>query len=222
MTEDRPIVRVVGLGAGGHARVVLEALLARGGSHVVGLLDPRPELAGTRVLGVPVLGGDELLARLHSEGIHHAFVGIGSVGDAGARRRVFESLERAGFDLVAAIHPSAVVSPSVQMGRGPIILAGSVINAGARLGDDVIVNTGAIVEHDCVLEDHVHVATGARLSGAVHVGEGAHVGTGASIRQGVRVGRGSIVGVGAAVVSDVPEGVVVVGVPARFLRRVSR
>lgn len=210
--------RLIGLGAGGHARVVMEAFQAMGGFEVIGLLDLRAELRGTRVGGVPVLGGDGELPRLRAEGVMDAFIGIGSVGDAGPRRRAFERARAAGFRIAGVVHPSAVLSPSALIGEGVQVLPGAVINAGARLGENIIVNTGAIVEHDCLIGSHAHIASGARLASTVTVGEGAHIGLGASVRQLARIGRDAIVGAGAVVVDDVPDGVTVVGVPARALR----
>ena len=214
-------VRVIGLGAGGHAKVVIETLAAMGGFETAGLLDPRRELAGTSVLGVPVLGDDELLGRQYDDGVTHAFIGLGGSGDTRPRRRLYELARSHGLQIVSAVHPRAVVSPSARIGAGASIFAGAVVNADATLGEDVIVNTGALVEHDCRIGDHVHVASGARLASGVTVDEGAHVGLGASIVQGVRVGAGSIVGAGAVVVRDVEPGVVTVGVPARVLRQVA-
>jgi len=213
-------MQVVGIGAGGHAKVVIEVLELMGIHELVGLLDSNRELWGTEVLGVPVLGDDGLLPDLYQQGVRHAFIGVGGVGDTRPRRRLYEEVRQTGFQMVDAIHPQAVISPSVNLGHGPTIMAGAVINAEVQLGDNVIVNTGAIVEHDCILGDHVHVSTGARLASTVQVGEGAHIGLGASVRQCVRIGRNAIVGAGAAVVEDVPDNVVVVGVPAMILRGV--
>jgi acetyltransferase-like isoleucine patch superfamily enzyme len=71
-----------------------------------------------------------------------------------------------------------------------------------------------------VLADHVHIATGASLASTVEVGEAAHIGVGASVRQCIRIGRLAQIGAGAVVVKDVPDGVIVVGVPARVLKAV--
>jgi UDP-perosamine 4-acetyltransferase len=214
------VIRVVGLGAGGHAKVVIEILRLMGGYELVGLLDPKRELWGTGILGIRVLGDDNLLPELYNQGVHHAFIGLGTTGDTRPRRRLYEKVHRQGFQVVQAIHPQAVIAPSVEIGHGPTIMAGAVINAAARLGDNVIVNSGAIIEHDCAIGDHVHIATGARLASTVYVSEGAHIGLSASIRQCIHIGRNAIVGAGAVVVDDVPDSVVVVGVPARTLRRV--
>ena len=215
------MTRVVGIGAGGHAKVIVDALQLRKEVEIVGLLEADPRRHGTDVLGVTVLGGDEFLPKLSAQGVTHFFIGVGSVGDATARARLFALGVRSGLTPLTVIHPAAVVSPAARLGGGVSVLAGVTINAGAQLGDNVIVNTGAIVEHDCMIGDHAHVATGACLAGNVTVGAGAHVGIGAAVRQGIRIGQRAVVGAGAAVVADVPDGVVVAGVPARFLKQTS-
>ncbi len=202
-------MRIVGVGAGGHAKVLLDALQCAGGHQVVGLL----AASGTGlVLGVPILGGDELLPQLREDGVTGAFVGL---GDLAARQRLFGRLLELGFEVVPIRHPRATVAASARAGPGLAVLAGAVINPEAVLGDNVIVNTGAIVEHDCRLGSHVHVAPGAVLCGGVQVGDATHVGAGAVVREGLRLGQGVVVGAGAVVVRDVADGQTVVGVPAR-------
>ena len=213
------MTRIVGLGAGGHAKVVIEILRLLGGYEFAGLLDANAELRGNEISGVTVLGSDLLLPELHQQGVRWVFIGVGSVGDISRRRRLYQEAQSLGFAVAPAQHPQAIVSSSAEIGEGPTIMAGTVINAGARIGDNVIINTGAIVEHDCVIGSHVHVATGARLAGGVVVGAGSHIGMGASIKQGVTIGREAIVGAGAAVIRDVPEGMTVAGVPAKVLNK---
>ena len=208
------MIQVVGIGAGGHAKVVLDILRLVNAYHVVGLLDPG--CVGESVSGVPVLGGDELLPRLRAESVASAFIGVGGVGDNALRVRLFEQVQAAGFTFINAIHPASVLAPSVQLGQGITIMAGAIINPDTRIGDNVIINTGAIVEHDCEIAAHAHISPGAVLCGGVRVGIGAYVGAGATVRQYVTVGERALVGAGAVVIKDVPPGVVVLGVPARI------
>ena len=209
--------KLIGFGAGGHARVIIELIRYQADYELVGLLTPDSNLLGRFILGVPVLGNDDLLPALYEQGIRNFFVGVGGTGDNTLRKHLFELARQHGMDPVTLIHPQAIVSPSVEIDSGTVILAGAILNAGASVGFNGIVNTGAIVEHDCVIGDHVHIATGARLAGMVRIGDGAHIGIGASVKQGINIGERAIVGAGAVVVKDVAPQTVVVGVPARSL-----
>ena len=84
------ITKVVGLGAGGHAKVIIEILRSLNSCEIVGLLDSNPELKGKSLLGVPILGDDDMLPYLKQNNIHHFFIGLGSIGDTDPRQRLFE------------------------------------------------------------------------------------------------------------------------------------
>ena len=201
-------IPIVGVGAGGHAKSVLEAIRSAGAFEVVALVDDDPALAGTELLGIRITGGPP-------SGASHAFLGVGGIGDSGPRQRVCERLLAEGFELPPIVHASAAVSPWARLGRGAQVLAAAVVNADATLGDGVLINTAAVVEHDCAIGDYAHVAPNATLGGDVTVGAGAHVGMGAVVVEGRRVGASAFVAAGAVVVADVPDGVRVAGVPAR-------
>lgn len=211
MTER---LRIVGLGAGGHASVVLDVLRLADLYDIVGLLDARRDLWSTTRDGVTILGDDTQLPALHADGVRGAFIGLGGSRDNGPRQRLYETARDHGFTIVDAIHPRAVVSRAAVMGAGVTIMAGACVNAGASVGHGVLINTGAIVEHHCRLGDHVHVATGARLGGDVTIGDASHIGIGAVISNGIHIGRRVVVGAGAVVIRDVPDEATVVGVPA--------
>ena len=201
---------IIGYGAGGHARSLLEAIRSAGEFEVVALVDDDPQR--TELLGVPILSAlDEV------RDVAHAFVGVGGVADRETRARVFGRLLEAGFTLPPVVHATAAVSPWAELGRGAQILALAVVNAGAALRDGAIVNTGAIVEHDCVVGASAHLGPRATLGGDVTVGDGAHVGMGAVVVEGVSLGAGAFVAAGAVVTNDVPDGARVGGVPAKPL-----
>ncbi len=201
-------VPIVGVGAGGHAKSVLEAIRSADEFEVVALVDDDPALAGSELLGITVTAGPP-------SGARHAFLGVGGIGDPRPRQRVCERLLADGFELPPIIHASAAVSPWATLGRGVQVLAAAVVNADATLGDGVLINTGAVVEHDCAIGDYAHVAPNATLGGGVTVGAGAHVGMGAVVIEGRRVGASAFVAAGAVVIADVPDGARVAGVPAR-------
>jgi UDP-perosamine 4-acetyltransferase len=205
-------VSVVVLGAGGHAAVVLEILLA-GRVDVVGLTDASYDPERPRELfGVPVIGTDDVLPELRRKGVDGAIVAI---GDNAMRRRLGGMALSAGFRLVNAVHPHASVSPSVELASGVAVMAMAAVNARAKIGEGVIVNTGASVDHDCEIGPYSHLAPGSRLGGTVRCGHEVLVGIGASVIPGMTIGDRATIGAGAAVIDDVPAGATVVGVPAR-------
>ena len=199
-------MRVLVIGAGGHAKVVIDAVRAAGFT-VAGVVG-RAGDAGT-VLGHAVL---------HDASDVQADGFIVAIGDNAARARTFEHHLERGETPVSIVHPSAVVAKGVTVGDGAFVAAGVVVNVDAWIGANAILNTGCTVDHDCVVADHALIGPTASLCGGVEVGEGVLLGAGASVVPGARIGEWSIVGAGAAVVSDLPPRSVCVGVPARAVR----
>jgi sugar O-acyltransferase (sialic acid O-acetyltransferase NeuD family) len=209
-------MRVLILGAGGHAQVVADILLRMQDSDVdvtpIGYLDDDPVLVGRRLLGLPVLGEIAELPNFPHDAI------VVAVGDNVVRRCLFETWRDRGEHLITACHPSAIVAPDVQVSSGSMICAGSIVNPGSVIGANVILNTGCTVDHHNRIGDHVHVAPGVHLGGDVSIGEGTLVGIGATVMPQRRVGTWSVVSAGALVHSDLKDSIVAAGVPARTIR----
>ncbi len=204
---------IIIIGGGGHARVVIAAL-KEAGAEILAIADNDRELVGASVLGVAILGGDEIVEG-HAPDSTLLVNGVGSTGDAKARRRVFERFKSKGYGFSGVVHPSAVIDPDLEMGEGAQIMAGAVIQTGTTVGANSIINTSASVDHDCTVEDHAHIGPGAVLCGGVRIGTGAHVGAGATVIQNIEIGAGAMVAAGAVVTADVAGGTAVAGVPAR-------
>ena len=196
---------VVVIGAGGHAKVLVSTLIARG-LPIAAVFDDDEQKWGADMQGVRVSG-------MEPERGGRAIVGI---GDNAKRMKIAKALR---FDWDLVVHPNAYVHPSAKLGRGTVVFAGAVVQPDAVIGEHVIVNTGATIDHDCVIGDYAHLAPGVHLAGSVHVGEGAFLGIGSVAIPGVKIGRWSTLGAGAVAIRDVPDGVVAVGVPAKILKR---
>ena len=115
-------------------------------------------------------------------------------------------------------HPTATVSTTASIGAGTVLSAGVIVQSDTRIGRFLrACNTACTVDYDNIVGDRVSIAPGVHTAGRVTICDDAFVGLGAVIINGVTVGRRASVSAGAVVVRDVPEGVTVVGNPARPL-----
>jgi len=199
-------VRLLVVGAGGHAKVVIDAAEAAGHTiaGVVGTSSDAPE-----ILGHPVVRSAEGVT---ADGFMIA------IGDNATRARYFAEYAAAGLAPAIVVHPSVIVGTDVELGGGTFVAAGVIINTGARVGADTILNTGCTVDHDCVIGEHSHIGPQAALCGGVTLGEGVLLGVGSCASPSSSVGAWSVVGAGAAIVGELPGRAVCVGVPARVVR----
>jgi len=206
--------RVVVVGGGGHARVILDLLSEVADLDVAGFtsVDGQPEL----LWAYRCLGTDDALDGLLTSGVRHGFVALGSNK---RRSECLELLKQKGFYLVNAISRAAFVSARAKLGLGVALMPGAVVNAGARLGDGVIVNTNASVDHDCIIGACAHIGPGVALAGCVHVGEGAFVGAGSTVLPGIVIGNWTTIGAGSVVIGNVADHALAVGVPAEVRKR---
>jgi len=205
--------RLLLVGAGGQARVVMDTLMAAGIFHELACItDDNPDLHGQDYYGIKVKGGSSLWPQLFEDGIHSAIV---AVGDNKARRVCARKLQDTGFSFPVLIHPQASVSPRATLGAGTVVFAGAVVQIGAQTGSHVIINTSASVDHDCKVGDYVHIAPGSHLSGHVAVGDGSLLGVGSSVIPGTSVGQWSVIGAGSAVVNHIADYTKAYGNPAR-------
>lgn len=189
-------------GASGHGKVIKDILEAQG-RKVDGFIDD--DASVNELSDLPVLHSAEKADEM-----------IVSIGVNATRKKVVEKLHcKIG---AAAIHPSAIISKTVEIGEGSVAMAGAIINADAKIGQHCIVNTGATIDHECQIGDYAHIAPGVNLCGQVHVGEGALIGAGSCVIPCVKIGKWCVIGAGSVVVSDIPDGYLAYGNPCKLVR----
>jgi len=216
--DKKPIVII---GAGCHARVVVEIILLTKKFKPVGCVDPQPEniLTGYEI---PYLGNDSILANLSNKFLKYAAMGMAGFNNL-KRKTLYEYCLSKGFEFPVFKHTDSIVSRAVRLGPATLVMAGSIINPCAVIEENVIINSGAIVEHDCLIGHSVQVGPGAVLCGNVTIKDKAFIGAGARIIiQGITIGESALIGAGAVVTRDIPAGVTAFGNPAVIVNNPSR
>ena len=128
----------------------------------------------------------------------------------------------------ARIEPGAIIRDQVEIGDNAVIMMGAVINIGAEIGAGTMIDMGAVLGGRAIGGKNSHVGAGTVLAGViepasadpVRVGDNVLIGANAVVIEGVQIGNGSVVAAGAIVTKDVPENVVVAGVPARVIKKI--
>lgn len=205
---------VVIIGYSGHAHTGID-LLTASGYIVTAYCDNEPKAYNP--FNLEYLGPEMDPGVLEKLKGFDYFIGIGN--NNRLRRKVYEALFPILGEPVNAIHPSAVISPSVKLSYGHFISANVSVNALTILGKTAVCNTGSVIEHGCIIGDFTFIAPGAVLNGDVQIGENTFVGANAVVKQGVKVGSNVIIGAGAVIIRDIPDGLTVVGNPGKIISK---
>ena len=197
--------KYVFIGAGGHARV-LASVIESNHAELVAVFDPNPEKTAL----------DEVKNEgAYQQDKHPNAEIIIAIGDNVIRERISQEIKH---KVGQAIHAAAIVDRLVNLAEGVQIIQGAIVNRGASIGKHTIVNTNATVDHDCEIGDFVHIAPGATLCGGIKVGKGTLIGANATILPNCTIGKNVSVGAGAVVTTDLPDNVIVAGVPAKIIK----
>jgi len=160
---------------------------------------------------LPILWVDDVALLAQS---HRAVCGLATTH----RSRFVAQIAAYGMPFATVIHPSARISSKSTVGEGSILSVGVIVAARTHLGRHVLVNRGALIGHHTDIGDYVTVQPGANIAGACSIGEATYIGMGAIVIDHITIVAHSVVGAGAVVTADIPDHVLVVGVPARIVK----
>lgn len=198
------------IGAQGQGKVVLDCAISTGLYDNISFMTTEINKGG--IEGYQLLDQNKTSTEYIKNNFDEVIVAVGL--NNSARVRVSKEMEKCGIKLATIIHPTATVSKFSTIGSGSVLLANSVVNPFTTIGKACIINTGAIVEHDCIIEEGVHMSPNSTVAGRVHVGENTWICMGSSVAHEINIGKNSVIAAGAAVIKDVPDNVLVAGVPA--------
>jgi sugar O-acyltransferase (sialic acid O-acetyltransferase NeuD family) len=195
-------------GASGHGKVIIDIVKSSMKDiEIEAVYDDNPK--EKTILDLPVFKTDSnFLNDVNS-------FWIISIGNNRFRKIVSEKIKG---KFLKAIHYSAVIGMSSEIGEGTVVMANAVVNPNAKIGKHCVINSGAVVEHDCIINDFSHISPNSALAGGVTIGEGTHIGIGACVIQGITIGKWCTIGAGTVVIRDIPDGATVVGNPGKIIK----
>ena len=158
--------RIIIIGAGGHGKVVFDAITSQGKYEVAGFVDSNIPVGEVIINGAKVIAKQDDLKTLIENADHF----IVAIGNNQIRKRIATEAALY-FKPVVIVHPSAVLGSDVTIKDGSVVLANSVVNASSLIGENVIVNARVVVDHDCVIGNNVHLAIGTMVGSNSKIGD---------------------------------------------------
>lgn len=200
-------------GCGGVGNELAEHFMRGSEYELLGFIDDNPEIR--ECMGFRSRTLEEVLNEKKAEEINV----IISVGEPAIRQIISRKVEISGLKEIVVDLSDHFNPKFSSVGKGTLLHVDSYISVNAKIGKCCMINKGVLVGHDCILGDYTVLSPRVTLGGNVTVGENTYIGTGAMIRNGITIGENVIVGMGAVVVKDVEDDAVVVGNPAKFVRK---
>lgn len=199
------------MGAGGHAKEVLEVVLQQFPKEPVYFFD------NTRASGGKLFDTFPILPYFPENLIKpQAFV-LG-VGNIQVRKQLCQLGLEAGLSWEGLRAPSARLgSFDLEIEQAVDVLDAVQISNSVRIGKGSLLNRACSLHHDVQVGDFCELAPGCQLLGGVRLDKEVFVGAGALLFPKISVGAGAVIGAGAVVRQPVPAGGTVVGNPARLL-----
>ena len=209
--------KIVLIGAGPHAEVVIDIVNSEKVYKIVGIIDSKKEI-GSFFNNYKIVGRQEeiipICKRLGTK------AGIICIGDNWGRKCVSKFIlsKIYDFEFVTTIHPKAIISLNCRIGKGNVIMPGVTVNTKAKIGDFCIINTNSSFEHYCTMENYSSISAGVTTGGFVNIGSLSSIALGVTIFDRINIGKNTVVGSGSLVVKNLPDNVLAYGVPAQIIR----
>lgn len=204
------------VGAGTYGQVYAKYLSEE--YEILGYVDDNIDLLDREIYGRKVLGKVDTLFQLEMFDLNTTCVFV-PIGDNVVRTQLLEKIRNFGYHTPTFIHSSVIIDSSVQIDEPVYILPGTSIMPYTSISKDVMISMGVKVAHHTIIKEGCFFSQGANIGASIVVEQLAYIGIASTLMTGVkRIGRNSLVGAGAVVIRDVPDNVVVAGVPAKLLR----
>lgn len=143
------------IGAGGHAKVICDTILAKSEFEIVGFVDSIVPVGTIIMNDFKVILEQKKLENLKS----YADFFIVGIGNNKIREELFNKLKTF-LKPATIIHPTAVIASNAVINPGTVCLAKSIISANCTVGENTIINAGSIIDHESKIGNNVHISIG--------------------------------------------------------------
>lgn len=182
--------------------------------EVIGFLDDDTSKHHTVIAGFPVLGSVEKLQEFSGKEIAIVW----GIAFPSIKKKLFDQYLNLSFNFPNFIAKDAWVSEAVTFGKGSIVYPGTAINYETAIDDFVVINMNCSLGHNCTIKSFSSLAPGVNLGGNTSIGSCVEMGIGSSTVQGVTIEDNATVGGQAMVITNVNQGEMVVGIPAKSIK----
>ena len=200
------------IGAGALGVFCAELLIADTSEQVV-FIDDNKELWGKTINGIQIVGGLEFLFSTENKNKEV----LVAIANPIIREKIFNQVNEKKIEFFNLIHSTALILPSVEIGKGCMFMPHSIVCSNAKIGNGVIINMASIVEQSCILADFVGLAPGVNIGGRTEIGKRSLIATGATIFARILIGEQNIIAAGSVVTKSTSHFSYLKGTPAKHI-----
>ena len=205
-------IYIVGAGTYGEAMYELATIL---GYNVIGFYDDDESKQGLKIMGIPVIGKSSDLSDEKIMGNNF----IVAIGNNDLRLKFMLKIINLGGETPTLIHPTAIISPSVQIGNGVYIQANAYLWTKVKVNDFCIISPNVVIAHHTTIGEACLISTMTAVGASIKIKDRVFVGMGSTIVTGISlIGENTTVGAGAVVLKNLEANSVYAGVPAKKLK----
>jgi acetyltransferase EpsM len=126
------------------------------------------------------------------------------------RKPLIEKFKAAGAKFTGLIHPTAIISPSCEIGEGTVVSHNASVGAKAKLGKFNMLNSRCTIGHDTHMGDFNFISPQVAISGNTKIGENNLIGTNSCTIPGMTIGNNNKIAAGMVIYKPVGDGETVI------------